>query len=132
MIVVGTVMATLMYQFGEVLLGIYISDSLEAIELGMIRVSWVSLPYFILGLLDVSTGALRGYGKSLGPMIVSVLGICGIRLLWIFTIFQIPAYHTPKWLYLSYPVSWTITLVVQMMLFFYVRAQFLHKDQGEP
>lgn len=126
----GVVMAALLYRFGETLLGIYISDSQEAIELGMIRVTWVSLPYFLLGLLDVSTGALRGYGKSVGPMLVSVLGICGIRVLWIFTIFQIPAYHTPRWMYLSYPVSWTVTLIVQMMLFFYVRAQFLQKDQS--
>lgn len=129
-LVVGAVLAVLMYQFGETLLRIYISDSQEAIELGMIRVMRVSLPYFLLGLLDVSTGALRGYGKSLGPMIVSVLGICGIRLLWIFTVFQIPAYHTPQWMYLSYPISWAITLIVQMILFFRVRAQFWDKDQS--
>ena len=129
-IVLGAVMGALMYRFGETLLSFYISDSQEAIALGMVRVVRVSLPYFMMGLLDVSTGALRGYGKSFGPMIVSVLGICGLRLLWNFTIFQIPAYHTPECLYLSYPISWTITFVVQMILFFHVRAQFLHKDQN--
>ncbi len=127
-LVLGLSMGTLLYTFGEPLLGIYISDSQEAIRYGMIRFANVSVPYFILGLMDVSTGALRGYGRSLGPMVVSVLGICGIRLLWIFTVFQMPAFHNPQWLYLSYPISWIITLAVQMILFFRVRNQFLHKD----
>lgn len=130
-LVLGIVMGSLLYTFGEPLLGIYISDSVEAIEYGMVRFACVSVPYFLLGLLDVSTGGLRGYGQSLGPMIISVLGICGIRILWIFTVFQIPAYHTPQWLYLSYPVSWILTLAAQTILFFRVRGKFLHKDVSD-
>lgn len=130
-LVLGVTMGIVLYTFGETLLGIYISDSQEAIRYGMTRFLNVSVPYFILGLMDVSTGALRGYGKSLGPMIISVLGICGIRLLWVFTVFQMPAFHSPQWLYLSYPVSWIVTLVIQMALFFRVRNQFLHKDITE-
>lgn len=130
-LVIGLIMGTALWKFGEPLLGIYITDSQEAIQYGIIRFAYVSLPYFMLGLLDVSTGALRGYGQSLGPMIVSVLGICGIRLLWIYTVFQIPAFHTPQCLYLSYPVSWIVTLMVQMVLFFRTRAKFLKKDISE-
>lgn len=127
-IVTGLVIGSLLNVFGETLLGFYISDSAEAIACGLTRFRYVAIPYFIFGLLEVSTGALRGYGRSLGPMLVSVLGICGIRLLWVFAVFPIPAFHSPKWLYLSYPISWIITLTVQMILFFCVRNQFLHKD----
>ena len=113
------------------LLGIYITDSPEAIQYGLVRFVWVSLPYFLLGLLDVCNGALRGYGQSVGPMIVSVVGICGIRVLWVYTVFRMPAFHTPQWLYVSYPISWIVTLIAQMVLFFHIRAKFLHKDISE-
>lgn len=127
--ILGLVMGTLIWRFGGTLLGIYISDSPEAIEYGMVRMAYVTLPYFLLGLLDVSTGALRGYGQSLAPMIISVLGICGIRVAWVYTVFQIPAFHNPKWLYLSYPISWAVTLIVQMAFFLRIRRKFLLKDR---
>ena len=130
-LVIGIVMSVLIWRFGEVLLGIYISDSPEAIGYGMIRLVWCTLPYFLLGLLDVSTGALRGYGQSLAPMIISVLGICGIRVLWVYTVFRLPAFHSPEWLYLSYPISWVVTLVVQMIFFLRIRRKFLQKSTAE-
>ena len=67
--------------------------------------------------MDVSTGALRGMGASLEPMIISILGICVLRVGWISTIFQIPAFHTPQCLYLSYPISWMLTFVAQLLAF---------------
>jgi putative MATE family efflux protein len=127
-LVVGLAMGTALWGFGETLLGIYITDSLQAIQYGMIRLTYVTLPYVMLGLMDVSTGALRGYGKSLTPMIISVLGICGIRVLWVSTVFQIPAFHTPQWLYISYPISWFVTLVVQTIFFLRIRNQYIQKD----
>lgn len=127
-LVVGLAMGTALWGFGETLLGIYITDSLQAIQYGMIRLTYVTLPYVMLGLMDVSTGALRGYGKSLTPMIISVLGICGIRVLWVSTVFQIPAFHTPQWLYISYPISWFVTLVAQTIFFLRIRNQYLQKD----
>ena len=105
------------YRFGETLLAIYITDSAEAIACGMIRLAFVGLPYFLCGLMDVSTGALRGMGASVAPMVISVLGVCGLRIAWIMTIFQIPQYHTPESLYFSYPVSWVVTFVIQMFAF---------------
>ena len=127
-VTVGIILGALLYTFGESLLGIYISDSPEAIRYGMIRFSRVAVFYFVMGALDVSTGGLRGYGQSFGPMLISVLGICGIRVLWVFTVFQIPAYHTPEWLYTSYPISWTVTMIAQMILFFRIRNKFLRRD----
>ena len=110
------------------LLGIYIEDSAEAIAYGMIRFAVCNPIYFVLGLQDVFTGVLRGYGQSLAPMIISVLGICGVRVGWIYTIFQIPKYHTPQWLYMSFPISWVVTLVIQFV--FYVILMRRFKKQG--
>ena len=118
--VVGLGGSFLAYTFGPSLLSIYITDSVEAISYGMLRLSCVCLPYFICGLMDVSTGALRGMGASMVPMIISVLGVCGIRIGWIATIFQVPQFHTPRCLYTSYPVSWIITFAIQMLAFFAV------------
>ena len=105
------------YAAGEPLLGIYITDSPAAITYGMERLLYVAVPYFILGLMDVSTGALRGLGASITPMIISILGVCGIRIAWIYTIFQMPQYHEPKSLYISYIVSWLVTFAAQMLAY---------------
>ena len=127
-LVIGLTMSICLWSFGEALLGIYISDSAEAISYGMIRFAYVTLPYVLLGLLDVSTGALRGYGQSLLPMVISVLGICGIRILWVCTVFQHPAFHTPQCLYMSYPISWIVTLIVQTIFFLRIRNRYLRYD----
>ncbi len=104
----------------EALLGIYIPDSAEAIGYGMTRMQYICAFYFVCGLMDVSTGALRGMGASTVPMIISVLGVCGIRLLWIGTIFQVPQFHTTGCLYISYGVSWAVTFVAQFVAFWVV------------
>lgn len=115
--VVGISLGTLFYSFAPQLLSIYITDSQEAISFGVLRMAYICLPYFILGLMDVSTGALRGMGASFVPMVISVLGVCGLRILWIYTIFQIPEYHTPDCLYFSYVVSWIVTFVCEFVAF---------------
>ena len=115
--VLGLVCGVGIYLGGETLLGIYITDSPEAIAYGMRRLLYVAVPYFLLGMMDVSTGALRGLGASISPMIISILGVCGIRIAWIYTVFTIPAYHVPESLYVSYIVSWTVTLVAQMLAY---------------
>ncbi len=105
------------YFAGPVLLKFYIPDSQQAIEYGILRLGYICLPYFICGLMDVTTGALRGLGASFVPMVVTVLGICGLRIGWIYTVFQIPEYHTPQCLYFSYILSWLITFLLEILLF---------------
>lgn len=122
--VVGLTLGSLVRFFGPQLLSIYITDSPEAISYGLIRMSYIAVPYFICGLMDVSTGALRGMGSSFIPMLISVLGVCGIRIGWIYTIFQIPQFHTPQCLYLSYPFSWAVTFLCQIAAFFHVYRKF--------
>ena len=80
--------------------------------------------------MDVSTGALRGMGASTVPMIISVLGVCGIRLLWIGTIFQMPQFHTPDCLYLSYGVSWVVTFLAQFAAFWLVYNKHTNTAEG--
>ena len=116
-VVVGLTVGIIGYSLGEQLLSIYITDSPEAIAYGMIRLTYICLPYFLCGLMDVSTGALRGMGASIAPMVISVLGVCGLRVAWISTIFQIPQFHTPQCLYLSYIVSWSATFLIQIIAF---------------
>ena len=115
--VVAVLMSAAVCVFGRQLLGIYITDSAQAIEYGVTRLLFICGPYILCGLMDVTTGALRGMGAALTPMIISVLGVCGIRLIWIYTIFRIPAFHTPECLYISYTVSWIITFLAQLVAF---------------
>lgn len=114
---VGITLSVLAYGFGPQLLSIYITDSPLAVRYGMLRFAYVILPYVLCGLMDISTGALRGMGESFIPMVISVLGVCALRVGWVYTIFQIPQFHTPQWLFLSYPVSWILTLAAQMIAY---------------
>lgn len=123
----GLSLGALGYHFGPALLSMYITDSPEAIEYGMLRLGIICLAYFICGLMDVSTGALRGLGASFVPMVISVLGVCGIRIGWIYTIFQMPQFHTPQSLYVSYPVSWAVTFLCQMFAFFLIHRRMKWK-----
>ena len=115
--VMGLAGGLTMYAFGRQLLAIYITDSAEAIDYGMLHLAYVCAPYFLLGTANVVSGALRGLSVSVSPMIISVLGICGVRIVWIYTIFGLPQYHTPGCLFFSYPLSWVITLAAQLVLF---------------
>ena len=115
--IVGIGLGTLVWAVGPQLLAIYIPRAPEAVSYGMIRLSYICLPYFVCGLMDVSTGALRGLGASFTPMLISVLGVVGIRVGWIFTIFQIPEFHTPQCLFASYVISWAITFLCHLTAF---------------
>jgi len=126
-VVVFTVSA-LVVTFDEQLLSIYITDSAEAIQRGADRLSVVCFTYFLCGIMEISTGALRGLGSSITPMMLSVFGVCGIRLGWIFTIFSIEQFHTPFCLYLSYPVSWIVTIIGQFIALFIVFRRHVKAD----
>ena len=125
--VVGLITGLTAYHFGRPLLSIYITDSAEAIAYGIIRMSLVCAPYFLCGIMDVMNGALRGLGASMEPLIITVLGVCVLRVVWIYTIFQVPAYHTLQCLYASYPISWAITLVAQVIGYFLVARRMTRK-----
>lgn len=128
--VTGLAVSLSVYAMGEALLSIYITDSAEAISWGLLRMGMIVVPYFLCGLMDVSTGALRGMGASFTPMLISVLGVCGIRIGWITTVFRIPAFHTPQSLYLSYPFSWAVTFMFQLVAFTKIYRQHTQRLQN--
>ncbi len=125
--VTGLILGNLAYFFGEFLLGIY-DPRPEIIQPGMTRMSLVCVFYFTCGLMDCIVGAIRGMGYAVTPTIVSLLGACGLRILWIFTIFAIPEYHTEFMLFLSYPLSWTITFAAHFICYLFMRRKFPKKD----
>ena len=114
---IGLTLGLSAYFFAEPLLSIYISDSAESVEYGIVRVLYICVPYFFCGLMDVSTGLLRGLGSSILPMIITIAGVCGFRVLWIYTVFRMPQYHSLETLYISYLISWAITFLIQITLF---------------
>jgi len=129
--VVGLVLGLTVYGFGPKLLSIYITDSPEAIQYGMLRLAYMCIPYFLCGTMDVSSGALRGLGSSFAPMVISVLGVCGMRIGWIYTIFQIPQFHSVDILFLSYPISWAITYAAQLFAFLYLFGRYRKAHAAE-
>ncbi len=116
-VVLGVLIGLGMYAAGKTLLGIYITDSPEAIAYGMIRLAYVGIPYFLCGLMEVSTGALRGMGCSVTSMIISILGVCGVRIMWILTVFPMPQFHSLEYLYISYTISWIFTFTAQTIAY---------------
>ena len=128
--VVGIAVGAAVYLFAPQLLSIYITDSAEAIGYGVQRMAYVLIPYFLLGLQDVTTGLLRGMGTSFAPMVISVLGICGLRICWINTVFQIPEFHTPDWLFISYPISWAVTFAAEIVLYIIIYRRYVRMLEG--
>ena len=125
-VITGLLLGNLAHFFGQQLLSIYITPesnapeqlaaAKDAVATGMERLLIISVPYFLCGIMEVICGTLRGIGMSITPMVVSIIGACGLRILWIATVFR--RYHEMRVLYLSYPVSWTITAAVHFLCFF--------------
>ena len=105
--------------FGPQLMSLYTSGS-EVVTLGLERIKWVCGTYALCGMMDVMVGILRGIGYSVLPMIVSLIGACGLRIIWIFTLFQTERFHKPTFLYVTYPVSWGITFAMHVICFIVV------------
>lgn len=117
---VGVVFGNLMVFFGRPLLGLY-TNSAAVVEAGMMRMRIICSLYAFCGMMDVMVGSLRGLGYSVMPMIVSLIGACGLRLLWIFTFFKMEKFHNTTSLYLTYPASWIITLLAHIVCFIVIR-----------
>ncbi len=119
-IAVGLVMGNVMLYFGENLLSLY-TNSAEVVVAGMNRCRVMMTTYFLCGMQEVIVGSMRGMGYSVMPMIVSIVGICGLRILYLATLFQWEPLHNLMSLYLTYPISWVITFVTLLFCFIHVR-----------
>lgn len=115
---IGLLMGNGAVLFGREILGIYSSDA-EVIEYGMLRLRVICTTYLLCGVMDVMVGAIRGLGYSVMPMIVSLIGACGLRIVWIMTVFQWN--RSLFTLYISYPISWAITFAVHVVCYIIVR-----------
>lgn len=115
-VLVGAFFAFLFLCFGKTLIGFY-TTSPEVISEGVKRLSIIAGSYFICGLMDVTSGSLRGMGYSFTPMIVSLLGVCVLRVVWVATIFQMDRFHTVETIYYSYPVTWVVTFTAHFVTF---------------
>lgn len=125
---IGLVLGNLAYLFGYPLGSIYAPGQEEVIAQAVDRLSICCTTYFLCGLMDTQVGVLRGIGYSVVPMIVSLVGSCALRLLWVATIFQLN--RTPEMLYLSYPVSWAITAATHFVFFLFIRKRAYAKAVG--
>ena len=116
--VIALVLGCGSYMLGGEILKIYTEDP-EVIRCGVEILSITTVPYFLCGIMDLFPGALRGMGHSGVPMILSIIGTVGTRIAWIFWIF--PQHRSLYTLFISYPASWFITIVLQVVCFVFVR-----------
>ena len=123
-VIVGVVLGGGAYLFGPELLHIYTEQN-NVIRCGVEILSYTTVTYFLCGLMDLFPGALRGMGYSTVPMLLSIIGTVGVRILWIFVLF--PRHRTLGFLFISYPVSWLATIVMQVICFYFVRKKVHRK-----
>ena len=112
------IMGVLLYVFGNEILQIYTTDP-DVVAAGMEILSITMVPYFLCGIMDLFPGAMRGMGRSTVPMIISVIGTVGVRILWIAVFF--PLCRTLFFLFICYPLSWTTTIIAQVICYIFVR-----------
>ena len=117
-VIVSLVLGGGSYLFGPELLRIYTSDA-AVIQCGMEILLYTTVTYFMCGIMDLFPGALRGMGCSAVPMLLSVIGTVGTRVVWIFMVF--PKYRSLDILFISYPASWLVTIALQVVCYYFVR-----------
>lgn len=123
---VGGVLSLLGYIFRGQIVGLF-SDVPEVITIGAERMQLIMPFYITCSLQDVVAGQIRGLGKSTGPMLVSLLGTCGVRLLWIFVF--LPMNRTLMYLFIAYPLSWGVTFIAQAILYTVLKRNLIKKQQ---
>ena len=105
----------ILYWFSPQLISIFTNDP-EVIRWGLIRCRSIFTIYFLLGIMDFASGALRGLGCSLPPAVATILGTCGARVLWAKLVF--PRYGTMESLLLCYPVSWILVAAINLFMLY--------------
>jgi Na+-driven multidrug efflux pump len=119
--VLGLIVGNVSLIFGEQLLSLYLTDDLAIAE-GLVRMKATFPLYFIGGIMNSITGFIRGTGFSIFPTIINLIGICGVRIVWVFTVFQIPEFHTITVLFISWPLSWFV-VSISLLVYYFVYAK---------
>lgn len=116
---VSLVLSVIVAIFRYPLSSMYINDNPGAIEVSALRIVMVGIPYFLCGMMSVASANIRAMGKSIVPMVVTVFGVCVVRIIWIFTVFAMDRFHTLEMLLLIYPITWALTFVFHLFTFIY-------------
>ena len=124
--ITGLASGLLALAFDHQLMSLYASNENDIVA-GMVRLAIICPTYFICGFMDITTGAIRGMGRSLVPMIISLIGACGLRVVWVYTVFKV--WNTQQSLYLSYPISWAITFAALFIYAMIVRRNLTQGDR---
>mgnify|MGYP000049586460 FL=1 len=111
---VTVLMTALVLTFSRDLLGIFSANE-EVIALGMFRILWVVVPQPLSVVMDTLSGCMRGYGYSMPPAMVTLIVVCSVRLIWVYTAF--PMFPTYETLMMVYPLSWLITMIGLIILY---------------
>ena len=133
----GIVIGWTMYLLGRPLLNIFTPGNTGAIEVGMINLAMIGLTYFLCGGLDVGSYTMRGFGKSLAPTLISLIGACALRIVWVYAVFYPFFPDNLTILYLSYPITWTVTTLAYVPMIILEFRKHRHDDTpqvelGEP
>ena len=126
--VICLILGTLAYVFGSQISSIY-TDNSDVIKCSVEILALTTIPYFLCGIMDAWPGIIRGMGRSTVPMILCIIGTVGVRILWIFFFF--PHHRTLRYLFISYPVSWIATIIMQLAYFFIIRKE-IHRELNAP
>lgn len=121
----GVVMGNLCHIFSTPLISLY-NNNPDVISYGKLRIQYICTIYCFCGIMDVFTGTIRGLGYSIMPTIVSLLGACAFRVVWIMTVFQ--SIHSLPILYLSYPISWVLTFTTHFICFCIVYKKLMRNN----
>ncbi len=132
---VGVFMSGLAYLLRYPLLSLYgVTGGAEgsmdalALEAALVRFNVIVLPYFLCGLMDVCSGVLRGMGKAIVSTIISLVGACLLRLVWLWTVF--PAKPTLEIIFISYPITWIITVTCAFIMIQILLKKLLQKEEN--
>ena len=126
---IGLASGGLLLLFKDFFVGLYVSGSPMVKEMAFLRLSIILPVYFMCGVMEVLSGTLRGMGKSMTAMIVSLLGACALRIVWINTFFV--WFHSLECIYISYPVSWILVIVFDAIFVLHSYRGLLRKNSAE-
>ena len=128
----GLAMGVLINLNANAILSIYLTDAPQyAYHVATNRLLLVCLPYLLCGMMDVATGTLRGMGRSLPPMLITVVGVCGVRVVYILALFPLPMFHSLNLLFATYPISWALTFLTELVYYSVVKKKMLRERLPE-
>lgn len=113
---VGAILGAVFLFFGNLLMSIY-SKNPEVVAAGLERLKVIFTTYYLCGMMDCMANSVRGTGHSLMPVVVTLIGACAYRLVWLYTLFNFEVFRTPFTIYVSYPISWILTFIAHTICF---------------